>query len=118
MKLLIILLTISLTSPIWSQVTLDSSEVSKLIDKLHKLNYLEKNDSINNIQLILKDSVISTYQTEVINDNRIITNLETDNQWLRQELANLKSAGLAWWVYPSGGGLILIIGILTGLLIK
>lgn len=74
-----------------------------------------KNDSLI---IIKQDSSITKANGEISNHKRIITNLETDNQWLRQELANLKESGLKWFHYVGGSGLILIIGILTGLLIK
>jgi hypothetical protein len=37
---------------------------------------------------------------------------------LRQKIAELEGSGLPWYTFAAGGGLVLIIGILTGLIIK
>lgn len=118
MKTILIIFIISLTSPIWSQLTLDSAQVSKLIIKLNQREELIITDSLKTVIISKKDSVITTYAKELENTERINTNLITDNQWLRQEIARVKESGLKWFHYLGGSGLILTIGILTGILIK
>jgi len=114
-----ILITILLISAnTFSQVTLDSAEVSRLIDKLHRLEYLEKNDSLNNELLNVKDTIIINLETEVSNYSRMNFNLEETNFYLKKQLAEVSEGGLKWYHYAGGSTLILIIGILTGLLIK
>jgi len=101
-----------------AQLTLDSAQVSKLIIKLNKLDEFIINDSLNTIIIAKKDSVIGTYKSEIVNHERINTNLSAEVAWLEQELARVKESGLKWFHYAGGGTLILVIGILTGLLIK
>ena len=69
-------------------------------------------------ELKLSDSAL-VVQAEVIdNDKQIFQRQESIINSLKLRIQELDKPGLAWWVYPAGGSLILIIGILTGLLIQ
>lgn len=65
-----------------------------------------------------QDSVIKLQDTEISNHSHINFNLEQSLFYARKEIAELKEQGLKWYYVVGGGGLILIIGILTGLLVK
>lgn len=116
----IILLTfiILLSSPICSQVTLDSSQVTKLIIKLNEREYLLKKDSLSALELLKKDTIITNLENENGNLNRIIFNDDATIFELRKQIAQIEQSSLKWFHYAGASGLILTIGILTGLLIK
>jgi len=113
-----IIITILLTSPIWSQVTLDSSQVTKLIIKLNEREYLLKKDSLTTIELAKQDTVIFNLENIRVNLERQVFNADVTIFELKKQVAKLTESGLKWFHYAGGSVLILTIGILTGLLIK
>jgi len=116
--IIILIIIISLTSPIWSQITLDSAQVTKLINKLNEREYLLKKDSLITIELSKKDTLI--YNLEAIRSNleRQVFNDDATIFELKKQLARVSESGLKWFHYAGGAVLFTVIGILTGLLIK
>lgn len=119
MKILfMILFSVFLTSGIRSQLTLDSTQVSKLIIKLNERVYLLQKDSLSEIELSKKDTLISDQEKQLSNKDIIIGNYVIDIGYLRAENVRLKAEIESKWgllEYGIGSVLILIIGILAGL---
>lgn len=121
-KLLLILLfslaILSSCERVYPQVTLDSSQVSKLIIKLNEREYLLQKDSLTTIELAKKDTLIFNLEANNGDLNRMNFNLESTNFELKKQVAVLQEGGLKWYHYTAGGGAILVIGYLLGLLSK
>ena len=77
-----------------------------------------KQRQTDSLTIVNAEKDINKADENIQNLERINMNLVTDNQWLKQEVEHLKEAGLKWFHYAGGGTLILVIGILTGMLIK
>lgn len=118
LSFLFILSIFSSCERVRSQVTLDSAQVSKLIIKLNEREYLLQKDSLTSIELSKYDSLVVNLETVNGNLETIITNKDQTITELRQSLARIEESSLKWFHYAGGGVLVMVIGVLTGLLIK
>lgn len=69
-------------------------------------------------EIQISDSAL-TVQDGMIQDLKQMNfRQEEISHTLRQKIAELEGSGLPWYTFAAGGGLVLIIGILTGMIIK
>jgi len=101
--------------------------ISSAADSLYQLNlrlfineyhFLDSAYTSALKEIQISDSAL-TVQDGIIQDLKQMNfRQEEISHTLRQKIAELEGSGLPWYTFAAGGGLVLIIGILTGLIIK
>lgn len=69
-------------------------------------------------EIKLSDSALVVQASEIIDLQAVNSLNQQTIAALKQKVIALNESGLPWYAYGAGAGLVLIIGILTGLLIK
>lgn|SRR3990167_1331051 len=85
---------------------LDSVDVSRLIEKLYRLELLEVTDSLKQVRLNAKDSVIYRQETIIANNSRQVFVLEDVIAGLKLQREKLERNQLKWWHYGGAVGLV------------
>ncbi len=100
---------------------------SQNTDSLYQLNlrlfindyqYLDSAYSSALAEIRLSDSALTVQAGTIIDLKEMNFRQEETIAVLKQKIIALNESGLPWYAYGAAGGLVLIIGILTGLLIK
>lgn len=115
-----LILFLFLTATAYTQVTLDSAQVSKLIIKLNHLQELIVTDSLNNIIITNQDKIISGYAIQVRNDSTMLADKTLTIGELRKEVGELRENKGFNWLQVTGitVGTSLFVAFITWLLSK
>lgn len=96
----------------------DSVYQKKLHQFIDEYNFLDSAYPSALKELHIADSALTIQAGTIIDLKEMNFRQEETISVLKQKIIALNESGLPWYAYGAGGGLILIIGILTGLLIK
>lgn len=69
-------------------------------------------------ELQVSDSIIDLQERSIFDLKEVNYRKEEIISALRQKITDIEGSKLPWYIYTAGGGLVLIIGILTGLIVK
>ena len=96
----------------------DSVYQKKLHQFIDEYNFLDSAYPSALKELKLSDSALTVQAGTILDLTEIKSRNEQTIAALKQQIISLNNTGLPWYAYAGGSGLILIIGILTGLLIQ
>lgn len=115
---MISLLTIISFSTFSQSIETDSVYQKKLRQFIDEYYFLDSAYTSALKELQVSDSIIDLQERSIFDLKEVIYRKEEIISALRQKITDIEGSKLPWYIYTAGGGLVLIIGILTGLIVK